>query len=208
MKKLYRKLEFYSKLGLALNYDRFEEHDAIDIHLIWGQLFINLPWGGNPEGDMVDSWGFTFFERQIHLHWRNHTKVMSLPWSWKHVRTDMWSSDGKKFSGEEVEKLYGKDRLDFLQAPEEPYLYVLKSGKIQERLARYYVEEREWRWRWATRLPWPRIIQRCIWVEFNDEVGERTGSWKGGVLGCDYTLEPGESALECLKRMERERKFT
>jgi hypothetical protein len=45
------------------------------------------------------------------------------------------------------------------------------------------------------------------YIEFNDEVGERTGSWKGGTLGCGYNLLPNETPLECLRRMEKERKF-
>jgi hypothetical protein len=40
-----------------------------------------------------------------------------------------------------------------------------------------------------------------------DEVGEEAGSWKGGVLGCGYTLLPNETPLQCLRRMEKERKF-
>lgn len=50
-------------------------------------------------------------------------------------------------------------------------------------------------------------IRTDIDVEFDKEVGERTGSWKGGVLGCGWGLLPGETPYECLKRMERERLF-
>jgi hypothetical protein len=39
------------------------------------------------------------------------------------------------------------------------------------------------------------------------ECGERKGSWKGGTLGCSYELLPNETPLDCLKRMEKERKF-
>jgi hypothetical protein len=69
------------------------------------------------------------------------------------------------------------------------------------------VEEREWRPRW---FKWTSLFARkrkTINVDFNDEVGERTGSWKGGTLGCGYDLLPNETPLECLRRMERERKF-
>lgn len=51
-----------------------------------------------------------------------------------------------------------------------------------------------------------RVI-RSIDVEFDGEVGERTGSWKGGTIGCEYELRPNETPYECLKRMEQERKF-
>lgn len=44
-------------------------------------------------------------------------------------------------------------------------------------------------------------------VEFDDEVGERTGSWKGGCTGCSYEWERNETMLSALRRMEATRKF-
>jgi hypothetical protein len=44
-------------------------------------------------------------------------------------------------------------------------------------------------------------------VVFSAEVGERSGSWKGGCIGCGYDLLPDELPEECLRRMERDRKF-
>jgi hypothetical protein len=74
-------------------------------------------------------------------------------------------------------------------------------------MAWYYVEEMEWRWKWFTGLRWPRKVRKYISVEFDHEVGEGTGSWKGGTLGCSYVMKPEETPLECLRRMERERVF-
>lgn len=50
-------------------------------------------------------------------------------------------------------------------------------------------------------------VQRTIDVEFDDEVGERSGSWKGGTMGCGYEMRASETPWETLRRMERERKF-
>lgn len=97
-----------------------------------------------------------------------------------------------------------KDKIYSIQLP---YKYILKSGTIQERIATCRVEEMEWRWRKLMFLPFPRIIRRSIEVEFDNEVGERSGSWKGGTLGCGYTMLKGESIEDCLRRMEKERKF-
>ena len=88
-----------------------------------------------------------------------------------------------------------------------PYRYRLKSGEIQERKATVYIEEREWRWRCFQWLPYPRMISRCISIEFDGEVGEGTGSWKGGAIGCGYEMLPNETIIGTLKRMESERKF-
>ncbi len=38
-------------------------------------------------------------------------------------------------------------------------------------------------------------------------VGERTGSWKGGTIGCGNDLLPGETMEQSLRRMERDRTF-
>jgi len=70
-----------------------------------------------------------------------------------------------------------------------------------------YVEELEWRPKW---LKWTKMFaktRRSIDVHFSKECGERKGGWKGGTLGCGYELLPNETPLECLMRMEKERKF-
>ena len=88
-----------------------------------------------------------------------------------------------------------------------PYTYVLRSGTIQHRIATVYVERRAWR---PLCLRWTGLIEKvstCIDVQFDDEVGEQAGSWKGGTVRCGYALKPNETPLSCLRRMERERKF-
>lgn len=70
-----------------------------------------------------------------------------------------------------------------------------------------HVQEREWRPKWLTWTTLFATKRRTIEVNFSRECGERKGSWKGGVIGCGYNLLPNEDPLECVKRMERERKF-
>lgn len=70
-----------------------------------------------------------------------------------------------------------------------------------------YVHEREWRPKW---LMWTKLFaftRRTIDIDFSKECGKRKGSWKGGTIGCSYELLPNEEPLDCLKRMEKERKF-
>jgi hypothetical protein len=86
------------------------------------------------------------------------------------------------------------------------YTYVLKSGKVQNRKANVYVSRMTWLMRWYPVLPFKKV-RTCIEISFSDEVGEKTGSWKGGCVGCGYEMKPGETPLETLRRMERERKF-
>lgn len=199
--------EFTPKFGLALAYCRFEEHDSLHILPGFGNFFLYLPWGREPIDGMMDSWGFTFLWDSLYLNWGTTSKFIDFPWKWQWVRTTTWDSEGKSYEEADLNGKYGDDRLNFLKAPAASYTYVLESGKVQKRTARYYVEEREWRWKWFRWLPWPRLIRKTIAIEFSDEVGERTGSWKGGCIGCGYNLLPGETPLACLRRMERERKF-
>ena len=70
-----------------------------------------------------------------------------------------------------------------------------------------YKQEMEWRPKW---LKWTKlfnIVSSEIDIHFSKECGKEKGSWKGGTIGCGYTLLPNEEPLDCLKRMERERKF-
>lgn len=83
----------------------------------------------------------------------------------------------------------------------------ISRTKRTYRLATVKVKEMEWRPRW---FMWTTLFAQkrtSIDIEFDKEVGERTGSWKGGTLGCGYNLLPNETPLECLRRMEKERKF-
>lgn len=68
-----------------------------------------------------------------------------------------------------------------------------------------YVEEREWRPKWLKWTSLFSIIDRTIDIHFSKECGKDKGSWKGGVIGCNYKLLPNEEPLDCLKRMEKER---
>ena len=165
-----------------------------------------------------------------------------MPWEWDWFRSSTMLKDGSWFHETKnnrviwftKENKYGT--YDWLQEnalkEEHTYIYKLKSGEIQQRIATIKVEEREWRWRAFKWLPYPRMIRKTISVEFSyggpierevilekkncplklkdkytGEVGERTGGWKGGTLGCGYDMLPNETPLQTLRRMEKERIF-
>lgn len=134
------------------------------------------------------TYGFYFFEDHLVLRYGKSTgtrddpsKFINMPWSWKHREHKV------------------------LSEPEtHDYTYVRRNGEVQSRRATIKVESRLWTRYW---LPY-RKLRRYIDIEFNDEVGERSGSWKGGVICCSYDMRPGETPLQTLRRMEREHKFT
>lgn len=86
------------------------------------------------------------------------------------------------------------------------YTYVLKNGTVQKRKATVHVVRMTWRMKWWPLLPFKKA-RTSIDVQFDDEVGDRTGSWKGGCIGCGYDMNYGETPWECLQRMERELRF-
>ena len=87
------------------------------------------------------------------------------------------------------------------------YTYILENGTIQKRIATIKVEEREWRRYFLVWTPWKAKISKYIEITFDKEVGERSGSYKGGVTGTSYNMLPDESAEQCLRRFEKNRKL-
>lgn len=193
--------------GLTLQYSIYHERAHICVTLIWPSFYIRVPMLIEQRDDTEDwmaSYGFTWHERAIQFKWRTKFWIARMPWDWEHVRHDYLRPDGSLFrrAPERWEP------VDLSEVSEKhPYTYTLRNGTVQHRAATINGEEREWRWRWFRWLPWPRMVQRSINIEFSDEVGERTGSWKGGTVGCGYEWRHGETMLDALRRMEAERKF-
>lgn len=171
----------------------WHEHRRAWIRLGLGlaKIAISFPWSRVVPDEYQCSgptYGFVFFGDGLHLHWGkckgkrdDPFTIIAMPWAWRHVKHEV------------------------LSEPEtHPYRYVLRSGEVQDRMATINVESRSL---WRPWIPFLRV-SKYINVEFSDEVGERTGSWKGGTIGCSYEMKRGESPLMTLRRMELERKFT
>jgi len=199
----------------------------------WGNLNFHLPITSKWDDCDPPEYGIAYHSNKIwiyrggegNLNGGNKWWTITMPWDYDWVRTSRLKStaiepnpDGPSNSQLNyafwIHESKG-NRLDTwkdefksqLWSRDYPYVYRLKSGKIQERIATVKVEEREWRMRWLRWTTRFNKVRRDIAIDFNDEVGERTGSWKGGCTGCGYNLNPGETPLECLRRMEKERKF-
>ena len=218
--------EITGGFGFALCLMNWEEDEdwSLHIRLGWPNIFIKLPLPRRkPKDDMVDQWGVGASPdswSEIMVHWREHTKIIHAPWSPTHYRTSILAQDGRSWITEIAWHRIPRDavplgdpQVDWFRLQDLPhwskplpYRYVLRSGEVQEREATIAVEEHEWRWRWFPWLPLGKI-RRSIDIVFSDEVGERSGSWEGGCIGCGYDLLPDELPEECLRRMERDRKF-
>ena len=197
----------------ALEYDLagyFDPRPHIHICLGWGNLFVMLPFKSKYDECEPPRYGVYYFESCLWFPHGRKLKCIHLPWELDWIRTSVLRKDGvwETEDRKHRNKNFWKDEwLDVLWSETYPYTYTLKNGTIQERTATIKIEEREWRWRG---LRWTKLtskVRRCIEVSFSDEVGEKTGSWKGGCTGCGYDMLPNEVPLDTLRRMERDRKF-
>ena len=167
-------------------------------------------------------YGFSLFEGSVHIYYgvqpgqwiskdpknSDHVKIISNPLKYTFVRRTFLYSNGKVFFHEPKGRTDWEQRESKLKEISETHDYhylILPKGEVQNRKATIYGEEMEWRRiKW---LPLFRKIRRTIEISFDDEVGERSGSWKGGTIGCSWEWLKGETMLQSLRRMERERRF-
>ena len=144
-----------------------------------------------------------------------------MPWALELVRTQQMLPDGRfvtiKAEGRLPRWIAGEGGTRFTDSRDHPdryketfdYCYILESGEVQNRTVEVTVERMTyaWYWPWMLGIFRPSVTRTWICVNFSEEVGEEVGSWKGGCIGCGYTLRSGETPEQCLRRMERERKF-
>ena len=170
----------------------WHEHRRGWVRLGFGlfKVCVSFPWKWTVPDEHQCSgptYGFQFYEDLFWFRYgkakgtRNDPKItVYMPWAWKH-----------------------REHKVLTEPETHPYTYTLRSGEVQHRLATIKVDTRKWTRYW---LPF-KCISKSIDIEFNDEVGERSGSWKGGCMGCSYEMLPNETPLQTLRRMEQERKF-
>lgn len=136
----------------------------------------------------------------LQVYWGKRRKSWDWPWDWHTLRYEKQMPDGS-----------WTDVFDWEAKPHTeayPYTYTLRSGEVQHRTATVNKRRHVITWRAFKVFGWPRWIKESINVEFDEEVGERSGTWKGGCIGCGYDLRPGETMQQALARMEAERRFT
>lgn len=199
----------YHRLGLGIGYSVYHDSAHFRFHLLWLNLYLKAPMlirQRTGTEDWCATYGISTFERAIHCNWRNRCKIIPLPWEWGScVRWSVFDANGGKHPI--IHQYDDGPYQDGRHIEKHPFVYILRDGTVQNRTATIHGEEQEWRWAWFRWLPWPRKILRCISITFDDEVGERTGSWKGGTIGCGFEWRDGESMKSCLQRMQHEREF-
>jgi hypothetical protein len=156
-------------------------------------------------------YGVYFHENKFCICHGTKIKFISMPWNLEWIRTSYLNHN----NGEWIHETKGhyKDFYDdskwkgILYTESYPYEYTTKYEEVQNCLASINVVEREWRWKWFKWLSWTKFTRKVIDIQFSTDIGDKKGSWKGGTTGCSYDIKPNETPYDCLKRMERERKF-
>lgn len=205
---------FSPRFGLEFILNRggyFDPSYAIQFCLIWGKFSIKLPFKTRlGEGCDLPKYGFCIFSNTLMMYWggkfdksigqtNSRMKCWDLPFvSYVFEYHKVMNKQGTWEDGTASYDNQNIDRQSY------PYIYQLKSGEIQQRTATCFIEQRQWHRKW---FPLAKLKITCLSIEFNEEVGERTGSWKGGTLGCGFDMLPNESVEQCLRRMELTRKF-
>lgn len=186
----------------------------------WGKLRINLPIHTGIQDCDSAAWGFHYHDNIAwfyiggggNMEGGKKWKTVHMPWEMDWVRTSTVLKNGdwfhetkgnrKKWDGNE----YGSYEWLKENQWQETHPYIDKyDGTVVN--ATISIEEREWRPRGAKWTSLFADTRKEIKIEFDQEVGKQKGSWKGGTVGCGYDLLPNETPLECLKRMERDRKL-
>lgn len=154
------------------------------------------PW---PSMDGPQWSAYASSEFGLTFHWGLRRKSFDWPWLLHTLAYEHQLADGS-----------WRDVFDHSTKPyseEYPYTYTLRNGTVQNRTATVSKRRHILCRRAFKMIGWPKWTKESIDVSFNGEVGERSGSWKGGTIGCGYELHHGETMVECLRRMERERDF-
>jgi len=194
----------------------FDNYPRINLDLIFFRLCITLPFK-NDWTDECDppKYGIAIHNKTFWIYkgGKGNMNGGNKWWTWDiPFITKNWIRTSILLKNGVWEHEYKGDRKNFWEdswkEEQESWTYNYTDSYDGEVIpTTIYVEQREWRPKW---LEWTKLfrdISTVIDVHFSKEVGKRKGSWKGGTVGCNYEMLPNESPLECLKRMEKQRKF-
>lgn len=187
--------------GVHIHSNDDDRGDRMLFLRLW-RLTIVLPLGViNREyvcGDEPKWSAYATSEFGVVFNWGRKRKQFDLPWFPVTLAYEQMLPDGSWRSVFDDVKPYTERHA---------YTYVLRDGTVQERTATISKRRHVLTFAGSKWIGWPRWIRESIDVQFSGEVGERSGSWKGGCIGCGYDLRPDERMVDALRRMERDRKF-
>lgn len=177
-----------------------------NLHLAFWKFSAFLPLGVTEhpwEYGESPIWGFLIsMEYDCRFYWGHWSHYFRLPWAEHTLAYQKQLTPDDETSWVSV--------FDYSIEPfseSYPYQYRLQSGEVQEVTATVHKRRHLITWAWLRWLKIPFRVLHSIDFQFSDEVGEGSGSWKGGCIASSYAMKPGETMFDALKRMSEERKF-
>lgn len=220
MRKPWGEIEFskyrFYMIKLQWPTDGWDESRVRLVFGFWRFFFsINL-WTAEPWkecGTQAPCYGVSFHDSILWVSYgADRSFIIDMPWKWEIVRHDLLYPDAdvyhrNKFPASTLaqkkrtiswhdvfEKTNNfEDDVQVLVAKFITLTHYTKDGRKQIAKIRLAGEEREWRWKWFKWLPWPNLKQRVVDCTSDIELGDRAGSWKGGMMGWSIPWEEGES---------------
>lgn len=182
------------------------ENAAINFHLFPFGIWFVLPFKLLKKHWSGEAISFDINTEYIYIKWFGKYKFFYYPWKLEFYKSSLWVETGNTKGYVDLPDFVSHhDWPHIAHKVKIPFTYTLKNGTVQERVAEVRKERMEWRRPCFFGLPCFNKVVENIWCEFNDEVGERSGSWKGGTVGCGYHLKPNETIEDCFQRMLKER---
>lgn len=183
------------------------EHYCLIFTLIYFTFYISFPekeqWSYSDK-----SWGVYYHMRSFNFNWGEKHYWLRMPFDWEINSHEIMDKDGNFIDYDSDKHLCTEDReKEKVYVLETYYTYKRRNGEIQKAWAKATVERRVFKWYWFQWLPFPKKVYTSLWVEFDREMGEKTGTWKGGVVGCGIDMLPTETPIDALRRMEKTREL-
>lgn len=205
--------------------------------LIFISIYISLPWKSKEWTCESSTYGIETYKTvykkwydifdQLYVRFGNRCWFIEMPWyldwtytavqlkskSWivedyksrkNHFRFKKYFPNIFNINNEQDWKYNASE--DFKSQIYYDYVYTYEPLK-QTSNCRYYVCERCWRPKWFKWTDLFSLKQRVIEVEFSEGMGPNKDSWKGGTIACSFKIKDGETAEECIRRMEKEYVF-
>lgn len=236
--RVYRTLKWFELTFAKCGY--FDGRPEINIYLYFISFVIKLPWINEKWTDECDppKYGIAIHNGTfwLHLGGNGNMKGGSKWWSWdfpwfteefyKHYilgKDGNWIDVTFKWKDKETRELFenhigylgfGKGYLPDEESLAQTYYGVWHDDYDNTDInAKYRVEVRIWRPKWFMWTDKFQFIRKSIDVCFEDEVGSRKGSWKGGTIGAGHDFKDidlqnfPETPEECFARMNKERNW-
>jgi hypothetical protein len=218
----------YRHYCLQLNYpsDGSDEHQ-VKLTIGFYRAFIQIPlWRSKPWAEWCTDaprYGISYHNDTFWIHYgADKWYTIDMPWQWEIVRHDLLLPDGSVYhrnkypvytlsqkknhvSWYDVFEKYCQEKNAQVEVAKfVDLIHHTRRGARQSATIRLAGEEREWRWKWFKWLPFPRMIQRTVNCDSDVELGEKVGSWKGGLMGWSCEWRKDESMRAAFNRWYRD----